>query len=87
MSDVSSEVQAQIEFWQAIQAVSAERDAAYATKVEDPDRWRAAKQAYADVRSFFSALHQSGHGDAVEGVVVTPEPVEATGEALAPEGV
>lgn len=56
-------------------AVAEERDAAYAERETNPERWRAAKQAYADKRRFWREISSLDAPQEVpEGsAVATPE--------------
>ena len=48
----------QIELLQDLVEVEEERAAAYETREEDRERWRAAKAAYAEKRSFWRAIKE-----------------------------
>lgn len=59
MSDTAapqSGIRQQIEFLEAIEAAANERAAAYETRESDPERWKAAKNNYAELRRFYRGL-------------------------------
>lgn len=51
-----SGIRQEIEFLESIEAAADERAAAYAVRDKDPARWKAAKQAYADLRRYYRGL-------------------------------
>lgn len=54
---MSAELRAQRDLIDQILELSDEREAAYAERETDPDRWRAAKQAYAESRRFWRSVN------------------------------
>jgi hypothetical protein len=49
-------------FYTTLAELQAERDAAFATKAEDPERWQEAKHKYAEFRTGLRTLSQAGIG-------------------------
>lgn len=57
MSDIS-EIRKLIAFHEAIADATEEREAAYATREEDKERWSIAKHKYAEIRTYFRLLNR-----------------------------
>ncbi len=74
-----STVREQIEFLEIIEATAAERSAAYEVRHTDPERWRTAKQAYADLRSFWRSVRMNA-----DATTVTPDTVAGSADTNAP---
>lgn len=53
-----SEAAENLAFWQELADLEKEREAAFATRDKDPERWQAAKTAYAQFRSFMRAYRR-----------------------------
>lgn len=74
-----NDIEAQIEFLEAIRDVSIEREAAYATRAQDRERWRDAKQAFGAQRSFWREVFAYSKAvNEIEMGAVTPTTVGAS---------
>lgn len=69
-----SDIRERIAFYEAIADAQDERDAAYATRAEDKERWDAAKHKYAQLRTYFRELYAAGNR-AASADTVRPDPV------------
>ena len=84
-----SNIRQQIEFLEAIEKATAEREAAYETRDTDRERWNAAKQAYAEQRSFWRSIYaeqQSKEEVNPEDVAVAPGTVVRESKTFSPQG-
>jgi hypothetical protein len=77
----ANEMRATADLLAELAVLAEEREAAYATRAKDPDRWRAAKTAYAEARSYWRAVAQS----VGQRVQITPQPVTVGAKVNAPK--
>ncbi len=71
-----SDIREQIAFYEAIADATEEREAAYATRAEDKERWDAAKHKYAELRTYFRLLNRELAENPPEGTTaIQPDPV------------
>lgn len=83
---MSDELRAQRDLIDAILAISDEREEAFTQRETNPERWKAAKQAYADQRRFWRevAAYKRAVDEAARSVEAPA--VTATGESINPKG-
>jgi hypothetical protein len=67
----ANEMRATAELLADLAVLAEEREAAYETRRDDPERWTAAKTAYAEARSYWRGVAQS----VGQRVQITPQPV------------